>query len=64
MTGFNQTHMIFIVLLVFSFTRFFVVLYETIRKRVTQKDDDDGDFLDKDVAEDIDLYWKSLEGTD
>lgn len=64
MSGFNQTHMIFMVLIFYTFAKLFINIYRSVKSKVIQKDDDDGDFLDKDVEEDIDIYWRSLEGTD
>jgi hypothetical protein len=52
------------IFLFFVFARIIVIVYHFILEKVYNKDDDDGDFLDKDVEEEIDLYWRSLEGSD
>ena len=64
MKGFNQTHMCLIAFLILLTSRFLVLAYEYAKSKVATNDEDDNDVLDKDVEENIDFYWRSLEGTD
>lgn len=64
MAGFNQTHMCLIIFLSLLFGRTLSVLYEYLKSKVATNDADDNDVLDKDVEENIDFYWRSLEGSD
>ena len=64
MGGFNQTHMILMVFLFLVFLRFFQIAWRYFNEKVLKRDMDENDFLDMDVEESIDLYWRSLEGTD
>lgn len=64
MKGFNQTHMCLIIFLFLLFARFLIIAYEMAKSKMATNDADDNDVLDKDVEENIDFYWRSLEGTD
>jgi len=56
--------MCLIIFLCLLFGRTLAVLYEYLKSKVATNDADDNDVLDKDVEENIDFYWRSLEGSD
>jgi len=64
MKGFNQTTMCLLIFVFLLTTRFVLILIDFIKRKLSGGDDDEEDILDVDVEENIDIFWKSLEGTD